>query len=976
MLDQIRHINRPRTLASLSDVPDLRGVTAKSGLNKPTRENRAWFESGIKLIRSAKGFFEFRLANGLRVIAKQSKGPAVRAELIVGAGGMHDPKGKEGLAHLLEHVVFSNVKKIGDEIFRLVNYAGGTTGANTCVSNTRYQIEVPNDKLDFALKVLATQLFNIDFSDISMPDAIKRENGIVISEFYKVASSAYRQIELAVSKVLYGAESPLATDLIGSPDNIASIELNDLKKFYQQYYLPNNAILAISGDFDLDSLKTILLQRFSATKSSDISSNSTGLNLEIKPSSIRDHSINNDTLNSRLLNFYQLPKLNHRDRLILYLIEHTLTTGINSRLHQKLIDSAKIDLEYQKPLSIASYLKDNRFVIDAVIKNSTATSSYDHYQKIIDNELAELGLNGLTDDEIEQAINRSEIEHIYNQDRQHADLSKIVGYAMAANDWTQHLRYIEDLKTITNQEIKAFATKYLNPANRYNFRIFSNRQNLVSDGYRNILEQKYQRSDDEADIRTSDVNRPTDYDFLLRGQSKIAPELTGASTTKYNNDSCELIHKRDIEVPAVYTKLLFSGIGPLNHPRDKPYVDAFVKAMMEAMGVFIPDSKTRITANDLSKEFSNFGVMVDLDFDLAHGSVFFKSPKKYFDQAVDLVNKFVKYPAFISDDVSIKKEAERIFAELKQKLLEKIYIQETKSENKIERVFYRSLFPEGHDSHPLGLTKLIEQVEALTLDDIKNAYHSYNLSPDKIAVVGDIRKEEIEQKLLPKVFAWNKVAIKEINPHRIRDIEPLAKTKTLIIDGDHKGAFIKMGNINDIDLKDSRDYYAALLGNMILGNLDLSSRLQKTLRMDKALVYDINSKLDANNYGSSTFEIKFSCKPNDLSKSLSAVNSVIASILEEGISQDELNLVKSKLKISETMNNLNSRENTALYISKFQALDKDGSFINNFGRMIDSITVEDVMKAMKRMVKPESFVTVISKPRSVSLEEMGLRQAC
>lgn len=957
------------------------GNLINSGLQAVTgRGINFWSEPSVRNTKSVKNFYEFKLANGLKVIAKQAPGSQVDTELIVNVGAIHDPKGKEGLAHFLEHVVVSNTKEFADKVDEAVGFVGGYINAHTTFDRTTYTVNLPKDKLDLALRILAAQFSTIEFKSPERNKSVQKEKGIISSESYMTSSSSYNHVFQRINEILYGKHSPLTTNLIGNIESIKSIGPSDLESFYKKYYVPNNATLVISGDFDLNTFKDLVVKNFGSQAKTDIESKG-AIDLDLKPSATKDHSFKDNTLNPCLINYYQIPKFNHRDQLILCLIQNALANGVNSRLYKRLIDKdCKLKSAPATGISVYPFVDQYRghCVLNVMPKHNQASDqSFNEYQSVIDVELQNLINSGLEEDEFKRIIRQIEIGEIYSLDSQHAYIGGVTNYSFNHEDWSKYLNFLEDIKTVTNEEIKAFVAKYLNPANRYSFRIFSNGSDL-NQNFLNILKQKAEGAKGkESKNEILDEQKFKELEALTRGQSKLEAKLTGLEKVQYNN-SWELFLKRDTEVPVVFTEFTING-GRLQYPKEKSFINNLVITMINRMGTYNPLTKLRIDKFALDKLVDDFGVGMSFHSGLDHESITFVSPKKYFDKAVAIVNEFIKYPAFMCEnDPELQSQSEKEFKELKDGILTELSMIEKFPAAKVGSEFSKIIFPEGHENYDLGFDKIKKIISNLTLADLREVYRKYNPSPAKVAVVGDTTRAELEQKLFPVIASWNKDSSSKANQldlSRVRPVKPLAKSiiKVVEVNDNRPETNIIIGNATDLSLTDP-DYYPALLGNKILGGSGLSSRLIKNLREEKGLVYSVGSGLAVNKYGSSLFSISLGCDPKNAKKSILAVREVLDLIFKESITEQELELAKNRLKLSTPLHELNSRRGTASHLSELQYLNRDENFTNNFNKMIDAITVKDVMKAMKRVIKPESFAIVVSKPKSVTESQIQIAE--
>ena len=189
---------------------------------------------------------EFYLDNGMQVIViPNSKAPIVKQMLWYKVGSVDEPLGKGGLAHLLEHLMFRGTEKVQGSAFNdIVTDNGGVMNAFTSQDFTAYHEFVDVSRLELAMFLEADRMENLNIT----PEAFEKERDIVYQERKQVVENnptAY--FGEAMRRVLW-QEHPYSRPVTGMPEEILNLKLEDAVEFYQNYYVPNNAVLVLSGD--------------------------------------------------------------------------------------------------------------------------------------------------------------------------------------------------------------------------------------------------------------------------------------------------------------------------------------------------------------------------------------------------------------------------------------------------------------------------------------------------------------------------------------------------------------------------------------------------------------------------------------------------------------------------------------------------------------------------------------------------------
>lgn len=211
-------------------------------------------------------FESFRLKNGLKVILqKDSLTPMVAVNIIYKVGAANEDPQKTGLAHFLEHMMFTGTQKYPnfDDPLQL---AGGDSNAYTSSDVTSYNAQLPAENLNIALALEADRMSHLGFNT----EAYKIQKNVIKEEYKEqYLMKPYGDLWKTVKEQLYSDHHPYHWMPIGKDlEAIENITLEDLKIFYDQYYVPNNACLAVVGNLPIEEMKSLVLHYFDPIPSS------------------------------------------------------------------------------------------------------------------------------------------------------------------------------------------------------------------------------------------------------------------------------------------------------------------------------------------------------------------------------------------------------------------------------------------------------------------------------------------------------------------------------------------------------------------------------------------------------------------------------------------------------------------------------------------------------------------------------------
>jgi len=201
---------------------------------------------------------DFTLANGLRVLMHEDhSSPIVAIDLWYNAGSKFDPKGKTGLAHMFEHMMDEGTLNMPNgEYRRIIQSAGGRYNASTQNDFARYYTVIPSNQLETVLWLEAERMANLGPTLDSNRFNLERE--AVRNEFKQtILGDPLQSAAVATFEALFagGAYGP---PIFGHPADLASATVADLRRFYETYYVPNNAVLVIVGDFNAAQAKAMV----------------------------------------------------------------------------------------------------------------------------------------------------------------------------------------------------------------------------------------------------------------------------------------------------------------------------------------------------------------------------------------------------------------------------------------------------------------------------------------------------------------------------------------------------------------------------------------------------------------------------------------------------------------------------------------------------------------------------------------------
>ena len=206
----------------------------------------------------------FKLKNGMKVLVLQNKRAPVIAQMIwYEFGSDVEERGKSGLAHFMEHLMFKGTKKFPDSSYSdFISKIGGSENAFTSYDYTAYYQIFPKDKLKEIIQMEADRMTNLTLTKKN----VEIEKNVILEErFQRIESDPSSKLDESMRSVLF-PNHYYGRPIIGWKHEIEDLNFEDVIKFYKKHYIPNNATLVLSGDVDLNKAKKFSKKYFGRIK--------------------------------------------------------------------------------------------------------------------------------------------------------------------------------------------------------------------------------------------------------------------------------------------------------------------------------------------------------------------------------------------------------------------------------------------------------------------------------------------------------------------------------------------------------------------------------------------------------------------------------------------------------------------------------------------------------------------------------------
>jgi zinc protease len=407
-----------------------------------------------------------KLSNGLTVVVSEDhSAPTFGVCVSYGIGFRLEPEGRTGFAHLFEHMMFEGTPTAPKGVLeRVIEGGGGNNNGDTRYDYTEYIETAPISALDPILWIEADRMKTLDFS----PKNLENQRKVVEEEVRVNVMNQPYGLFFAIDLPGKAFDTyPNSHNFYGDFKDLDAAKIEDVQTFYEQYYAPNNAVMAIVGDVQTDDVFAKVDKYFGSLASRPTPAKP---KVDEAPQKAERKSQESDKLAKvpAVAIGYRMPERHSPDALVGAVTGELLHNGQASRLYQALVKEKQVALsadggvnwplgapfEYNGPTLMTSFI-----VYPPKMTEDQVLAAYDATIK-------ELAVKGPSQQDLDRVITKMRSDW-YGQLEIPIDRASALSHAVLFDGSFDRVYQIpEDLAKVTPAQVKAFATKYLVSGNR------------------------------------------------------------------------------------------------------------------------------------------------------------------------------------------------------------------------------------------------------------------------------------------------------------------------------------------------------------------------------------------------------------------------------------------------------------------------------------------------------------------------------
>lgn len=412
-----------------------------------------------KIVGKLPALETFSLSNGLQVaVLPTDAAPVVSVQLWYHAGSKDEPRGRRGTAHMFEHLMFEGTGRVRPQLqAQSIEWLGGYVNASTDEDATHYVDTLPSEHLDYALQLEADRMRGLQ---LTRP-AIDVARQIIQAELRQQDASPFAQ---GLSRCLEAAyqKHPYASMASGNAKELEAVTADELKKFYDAYYQPNNALLVVVGKVVTADVKAAVEKYFGPIARGADPPRPAADTPEPEQTAKRHQVVEPGPVGLTLIGWH-VPAAKDKDIYALQLALNVLGTGEGSRLKVRL---KAPDPKTKQPLALDAGM-------DAIIREHPgmviALGAYldpakaDAVEAALVDEVGKLAAKGPTADELRKAKNQIEAGFVFSLENAQG-LGEAIGRSwIFSGNPGAFLYEADDLEKISAADVQRAVKQYLSP---------------------------------------------------------------------------------------------------------------------------------------------------------------------------------------------------------------------------------------------------------------------------------------------------------------------------------------------------------------------------------------------------------------------------------------------------------------------------------------------------------------------------------
>ncbi len=903
---------------------------------------------GYKQVQELGGITEYRLeTNGLTVLLLEEHSAPVATFMITYlVGSRNEVTGTTGSTHLLEHLMFKGTEKFnkesGTSVFEQLQNVGALINATTWLDRTNYFANLPSDQLELPIKIEADRMRGLRLRE----EDRQPEMTVVRNEFERGENNPYYSLDKEIIAAAFIAH-PYHHPTIGWRSDIENVPIEKLRKFYNTFYWPDNATVTIIGDFNTGNALNLVKKHFGNIPSAPNSIPQV-YTTEPEQRGPRRVVVKRTGQVGMVGIAHKVPKGGHNDTFPLTVLDYILATGKNSRFYRAIIDkglAVSISNDYF-PFRDPGLFIPYAYLAPGITHEQVEQAILDVYENI--------KTAGVSPSEVDRAINLLSAQTAFARDGSYS-IADELNEAIAMGDWTFYVRYLEELKKVTPQDVQRVVKTYMieDSSTTGHFIPLPSGETSVENNSvpSSWVDQKpvqyFRHGQSLTDNGMGPFTRDESGGNEIQ-QTVSSPESLPIKSSRPASSYADAIVRksiRGIDLISMRTSVmdvvtlhgsLFAG--DFFSPGDS-------LALADMTGHMIDKGTTKQDKFALADKLESVGASLSFSVGVHNLGISGKCLKKDLPLVIDLLAEQLRQPAFDLEELE-KLKKQRIGG-LKRSL--------ESTDTLSSRSLSRLAFPPEHPNYMPPLEDFINDIEKVTVDDLK-AFYSRHYGPKSmiLVAVGDLDPKTLHRAMKSAFAGWNGGVDLPITP---KALAPTPGPETIVYMKDKPSVSVLIGMPSALKRTDP-DYLPLMLGTYIFGG-NFSARLMRIVRDEEGLTYHVRAGMRGDVYSDGLWRIYASFAPQLLDNGLLSVRRELNKWHREGVTADELRAKKDTI-IGSYKVRLATTGGLAGQILSFVQRGYPVTYLDQYSLDVEAVTLKSVNANIKKYLDPDKMITVMA----------------
>jgi len=928
------------TSDTTADAPKAENINLPSGVTVVERVGPA---QGDEVVIP---YTKYKLDNGLTVVLHEDKSdPLVHVDVTYHVGSGREEVGRSGFAHFFEHMMFQGSENVADEEhFKIITESGGTLNGTTNSDRTNYFETVPSNQLEKMLWLEADRMgFFLDSVTQEkfevQRETVKNERG------QRVDNRPYGLLFERVGEAMYPEGHPYSWSTIGYLEDLDRANLNDLKKFFLEWYGPNNAVLTIGGDIDTEQTLEWVKTYFGTIPAGPEQADP--VYEEITLEEDRYISLEDNVQLPLLYMAWPTVHANHPDEAPLDVLANIIGQGQTSIMYKNV---QKPGLTVQTSSNHGCREIGCTFTV-FTLANPAKVQKLGDLETEIRGAFDEFETRGVMDDDLTRVKSSIVSGLIYGLESVQGKVSQLAAYETYRDNPNGIGDDIARYEGVTKADVMRVYNQYI----KDNSAVI---MSIVPKGAGAMIAkddtwERYERTIPE-DMSSSDDfswTRPEDPAGLDRSQVPPAgannPQVKAPDTYTFaTGNGIDVLGAQNTEVPTTTINVRIKA-GQSHESLDKLGLASLTAGLLN-------EATTERTGEELSNELSKLGSSVSFSSGDTFTTMSVRSLTKNIDATMAIAMEKLLKPAF----------AEADFDRDKANQLQGILANKKEASVTASNLFNKMMY--GTDNPTaFANTGTEETVGNITLDDVK-AFYATHFSPSiaSVIAVSDL-DEAAMKKVLAPLSEWTGGEVPTTSMAAFPELD--TGTIYFVDKPDAAQSEIRIGK-RALPYDATGEYFRADIMNYPLGGA-FNSRINLNLREDKGYTYGARSFFSGNEKAG-WYRASAGVRADATAASIVEFVNEIESYHADGITPDELAFTKSSRGQSDARAYETPRQKLG-FLSRMATYDLEPDFVDEQADILEAMTKAEIDTLAAKHLDLDEMIMVVVGDKATVYDEVA-----